>query len=104
MSEPLNRTPRMKITPTETPAPRWAGHVYFCEKCLAPNQLEAGDQCMAVVKAGWEYLTPRCPTRGCGHRSRIMLPASASALLKIGLEEDSAETADATAPADWNAS
>jgi hypothetical protein len=100
MSEPLNRTPRIRITVNETPAPRWSGRVFFCEKCLAPNQLEAGDVCMPLLP-GWEYLTPACPTRGCRHRSRILLPASVTALLRIALEPaESAETPDGE---DWNA-
>jgi hypothetical protein len=101
MSEPLITTRPMKITPDETPAPPWSGHAFYCEKCQALNQLEAGDVCMTMVEGrGQEYLTPACPTRGCGHRSRIQLPKE---------EGENAERPTPNAESrieeeDWNAS
>lgn len=106
MTEPLVKTRAIKIAPTETPAPPWTGRVFFCDRCRAANQLEAGDVCMPL--AGWNYLTPACPTPGCGHRSKIQLPESAVALLKIGLDPgdlpDWSATADSSVGEDWNAS
>jgi hypothetical protein len=107
MPEPLVKTPKCKISVTATPAPRWSGQVFFCEKCLAPNQLEAGDACMPLGADGWEYLTPACPTRGCDHRSRILLPAGGTvALLRMGLEQDATNGPDKTGEIleFWNAS
>jgi hypothetical protein len=89
MMEPLVPTRPMKIAPTETPAPPWTGQVFVCDKCGAENQLEAADVCVPLNPPdGEHYLTPRCPTDGCGYISVIMLPESALGLMRLGLESD----------------
>src|ERR1043165_6989383 len=88
MTEPLVKTPRIKITPTETPAPPWASKSYVCDKCGMINVLEPSDVCVPVSPNGHEYLTPPCPTPGCGHVSKIYFSDSALALMRIGLEPD----------------
>jgi hypothetical protein len=81
----------MNRTPTETPAPPWASKSYICEKCGMINVLEPSDVCVPVCSNGFEYLTPACPTPGCGRVAKITFPESVIALLKNGLS-----TADET--------
>lgn len=71
MPEPLVTTPRMKITPTESPAPPWAGLQFDCERCEAVFVLEAADECDQIEGCTDAVLTPAC--RDCGHRSVVML-------------------------------
>ena len=65
--------------------------VFICNRCLAENQLTAGDVCVPISPNGFEYLTPKCPTPGCGHVSKVHFAEYDRALLKIGLEPDDVE-------------
>jgi len=74
MTESLEKTPRMQITATETPAPPWAGLKFTCEKCNGEFQLEAADPCeLRLVLNGHlkTYSAPPCPTEGCGHINTV---------------------------------
>jgi hypothetical protein len=89
MNEPLVKTRPIKITPTTSPAPPWSGMVFNCARCEAENQLEAGDVCIPLSPDGRDYLTPACPTPGCGHISVVTLPRPAAEVrkqLQLGLE------------------
>jgi hypothetical protein len=69
-NETATPTPRIRITPAESPAPPWTGKKFTCEKCTAEWQLEAADQCELRIVVNdhlHAYNTPPCPTPGCGH-------------------------------------
>jgi hypothetical protein len=91
MNAPLVTTRPWKITPTETPA-RWTGIQFTCARCGALNQLEAGDQVAPIDGTATAFLTPSCPTPGCGEQSVIDVPElsrdEVRKLLEIGLEKD----------------
>ena len=63
-NETATPTPRVKITPAETPAPPWTGMKFTCEKCKGEFQLEAADKCelrLVVNDHLRAYNTPPCP-------------------------------------------
>jgi hypothetical protein len=107
MTEPLVSTPRMRIDVDRSPAPPWSGKVFVCDRCLVPAQLEAGDVCVPVSPNGSQYLTPECPTHGCGHVNTIRFAESALALMRVALGPDYHEPAaedPSDGEQDWNAS
>lgn len=54
-------SPRINLSdPVKTPAPRWVGWIFDCDKCTGRYQLEAADKCSEIRPGAVLVTCPNC--------------------------------------------